>query len=296
MKNIIDIIKSIIKFLEYQDNPIGVAILFLVGFSISIFLQINEIVLFPYQMLIIIILSLTLLPLLLLPFMAVLFWICVAISHLYDYISPKAESFSLFRKRRKFNFFKALFFTLKSKKIRKILDLYLRQQIASENKYFRQYRGQNKKFINNGLFSACQNGRLDEVQYLLTSPELKENADINFGDDSYIGNPLTNACFGGHLEIVQYLLFSKTLKENVKIANFGTSAFEAAFLNNHIHILKYLIFEIKIEKTEEIKKIIAHSPITGSSNIDNLFQIRELNSKLNNELHTNQIKQQTMKI
>lgn len=209
-------------------------------------------------------------------------------------ISCKIESFSLFRSRRKLNFFKALYFILKSKKVRSFLPKYLKQQIQSENKFFRKYRDKSIYEINPALLLSCKLGDLDEVKYLLISSELKENANINFEDplSSYrSSNPLSNACSQGRLDIIKYLLFSKELKENIDIQKFADSALDsaldAAIDYDHLDTLKYLIFELKIEKTPYVKNFIENASSDEFSYIDNLFKIRDLNDKLNSDMNIN---------
>ena len=134
----------------------------------------------------------------------------------------------------------------------------------------------NKVFIN-----SCQKGHLEIVKYLLTSPDLKEHADIH-ADNDY---GFRWACSRGQLEIVQYLLTSADLKEHADIHADNDEGFRLACANGQLEIVKYLILDMSIEKTKHIEDYL-------NKNQDNkcvkeaieLFQISQLNTKLNNDL------------
>ena len=76
-----------------------------------------------------------------------------------------------------------------------------------------KYKTLTQKKLNKVFINSCQKGHLEIVKYLLTSPELKEHANIHAQDD--LGFRL--ACNYGHLEIVKYLLTSPDLKEHADI-------------------------------------------------------------------------------
>lgn len=167
-----------------------------------------------------------------------------------------------------------------------------------------------------GLHNACEKGYLEIVKYLLTSPELKEHADIHSSDDW----ALQGACEYNHLEIIKYLLTSTELKEhanmyaddsrvfhiacnnatkngNFEIIDFFIRSpelkhhidihfFKDTFFNNAIFykrldLIKYFIFELNIQKTEDIELSLQCGYLDG---VDKLFEIRAMNKELNAEL------------
>ena len=92
-------------------------------------------------------------------------------------------------------------------------------------------------FINDGFSWACNNGHLEVVKYLLTSPDLKEHADIHADNDK----GFRGACDKGHLEVVKYLLTSPYLKEYADIHAQDDYGFRWACSNRHLEVVKYLL-------------------------------------------------------
>ena len=143
------------------------------------------------------------------------------------------------------------------------------------------YKKPNKEELNKQFINACQNDDLEIVQYLLTSPELTEHANIHA--KNHEGFRL--ACEKGHLEIVQYLLTSPELTEHADIHAQDDLGFRWACARGHLEVVKYLILDMSIEKTKHIEDYL-------NKNQDNkcvkeaieLFKIREFNQKLNANL------------
>lgn len=168
------------------------------------------------------------------------------------------------------------------------------------------------------LHHACEHNQLHIMQYLLSSPELKEHADIHSKD----GWTLTIACNEGHFEIVKYLLASPDLKEhsrfnadqlgraiqlkNIDIVDYllnspnlkknadihmdEDSIFKNACEFGDMETLQYLIHEINIERTEAINNYLAKPtgrPSRLTHEAKNMFEIKELNKQLNQNLPEN---------
>ena len=112
--------------------------------------------------------------------------------------------------------------------------------IEEENK--QKYQQMVQYQLSNELIYACLLGDLEIVGYLLTSPDLKDHADIHFNNDC----ALASACTYGHVEII-----------------------------------KYLIFDYQIEKTKDIENYLVENE---KEEILNLFEKREFEEKLQNEL------------
>ncbi len=143
---------------------------------------------------------------------------------------------------------------------------------------YKNFHAFDHKQLNNQFEYACQNGHLDIVKYLLTSSELKEHANIHTEEDS----GLKLACSNGHLNIVEYLLTSPELNEHADMNSYNDYVFLRAFKNNHLELVQYLIFDRNIKKT---KAIDSHFEKNPNEQVENMFKIRELNDKLNQELH-----------
>ncbi len=89
--------------------------------------------------------------------------------------------------------------------------------------------------LNKAFIDACKDGDLDVVQYLLTSSELQEHADIHADD----GGGIMLACRNGHLDIIRYLLTSPELKEPPNIQHLLTGIMLAC-INDNLTIVEYL--------------------------------------------------------
>ena len=67
-----------------------------------------------------------------------------------------------------------------------------------------------------GFRSACLAGHLEIVKYLLTSPELKQYADIHaLNDEGFIW-----ACKNGHLEVVKCLIIDMNIDKTTHIEDY----------------------------------------------------------------------------
>jgi ankyrin repeat protein len=189
--------------------------------------------------------------------------------------------------------------------------------------FYRNIRDANlHRFLSDCLMVSCQKGHLELVKYLLTSPELPKKPDIQ----SKQRPPLSYACGEGHLDIVKYLLTSPELSVRADIHAENEAALKNAFVDGHIHVVRYLmespdleshpnihkdndnlfevlfrnvqknngkmeiaryfIFDLNIERTKQIDKLLAEKP---NEQIENWFKIRELNHDLENQLRNDRI-------
>ena len=144
-----------------------------------------------------------------------------------------------------------------------------------------------------GFRWACQKGHLEIVKYLLTSAELKEHADIHAQDD--LG--FINACFYGHLEVVKYLLTSPDLKEHADIHAENDWGFIWACYEGRLEVVKCLIIDMNIEKTIHIEKYLNENKDKKYvQQAIELFNKRELHQKLNENIKDNKEKVKKVKI
>jgi len=110
-----------------------------------------------------------------------------------------------------------------------------------------RYKDPNEE-INNEFIKACSIGDLNKVQYLLTSPEIKEKANIHYKDD----DGLTNACENGHLNIVKYLLTSSELKEHIDLHSYSDLAFIISCEKGNLQLVKYLLTSSDLKTHSDI--------------------------------------------
>ena len=151
----------------------------------------------------------------------------------------------------------------------------------------------NQEELNAQFIDACKNGHLELVKYLLTSPELKEQADIHGQDDE----GFIWACRCGHLEIVKYLLTSAELTELVDIHARNDEGFRSACAQGHLEVVKCLIIDMNIDKTTHIEDYLNENK--DNENVQQaieLFNTRDLHHQLNENIKDNKEKVKKVKI
>lgn len=109
-----------------------------------------------------------------------------------------------------------------------------------------------KLHLGQGLELACIFGHIKIVEYLLSSKELKEHAEIDYRKNIAI----MKACKHGHLDIVKYLLESPKLKKHanihITVSDMEDYPFMLAAEYNQDEIVKYLM-ELKDKNKPDIK-------------------------------------------
>lgn len=143
--------------------------------------------------------------------------------------------------------------------------------------------------VNQKLSTACENGELNKVRYLLTSEEFADWINIHTSYDF----PFRIACRNGHLEVARYLATSPELKEHSIINTDEDYAFKWAEYNKHYHIIKFLIFELNIERSTAIENYLNAEKC---EEIKQMFAIRDLNAELQKNLPDNANQSQKLKI
>ena len=159
-----------------------------------------------------------------------------------------------------------------------------------EKELYEEYKGLSQDELNQAFINACNDGKLEIVEYLLTSSKLNQHININVKN----GAGFCLACREGHLEIVKYLLTSPDLKEHADIhieKNFG---FKMAYKYSHFDIIKFLILEMNMAKTVHIEDFLRRNP---NEQIDNMFTITELKTQLEKDLSSdNKVNYQRLKL
>lgn len=174
------------------------------------------------------------------------------------------------------------------------------------------------------LCTAALYGHLEVVKYLLNSPTLKENCNIN----DYDGKAFIYACGEQKVEIVKYLLTSHDLKEKLNLNKILVNAMRLACQKDNVEladclinvpelekqidihqeqdaifknalesrarkVIQFLIFDKKIEKTQYIEKLLNEKP---NVEVEKWFSLKELNNKLTTKLEQKKIKANGFKI
>lgn len=115
-----------------------------------------------------------------------------------------------------------------------------------------------------GFQWACRWGHRDVIKFLTTSKELVEagHSWVDIHTNEEYGFQL--ACSEGHLEIVKFLTRSSELVDAghswVDVQAGKDRAFQWACQNERWNVVEYLIFDLKIKKTQEIEAMIKQYP------------------------------------
>ena len=109
---------------------------------------------------------------------------------------------------------------------------------------FKEFHNYSKQEINSLFSGACTNNDQILIKYLLTSTDLKHNADIHFNDDF----ALRTACRKGQLDFVRYYLASPDLKEHANIDIKDNYPFNMACSMDYLELVKYLLTSPDLKK------------------------------------------------
>ena len=106
-----------------------------------------------------------------------------------------------------------------------------------------------------------------------------------------------DSCQKGHLEIVKYLLTSPDLKEHANIHADNDYGFRWACEKGHLEIVKFLILDMSIEKTKHIEKYLNKKTDNKTvQQAIELFNTRDLHHQLNENIKDNKENVKKMKI
>lgn len=148
------------------------------------------------------------------------------------------------------------------------------------NSLYAKFKNSNENELNVALMTSCRCGNLEEVKYILTSPELE----IHANPQSFNHAGFNLACSQGYLEVVQYMLTSPDLKVHANIHANEQDYIHTPFVHamnaanrNQLDIIHYFVFDLNIEKTKYIEEYLKYFP---NSYIENLFVVRELDKEL----------------
>lgn len=186
------------------------------------------------------------------------------------------------------------------------------------NTLYKIYKDKSQKGLDLSLTEACKEGDLEVVRFLLTSPDLMFNADINESNN----DPIFTACDYENMEIVEYLLNSDELnvhadkyfalnyccnEDKVEILEHlllksnldidlnknNSQAFSIALAKNSDKVLKFFIFDLNLKRTDRIEELLNEYK---RENIKSWFELREVNKELSKELNSNSTSSKKLKV
>jgi ankyrin repeat protein len=184
----------------------------------------------------------------------------------------------------------------------------------SKSQFYDLYKDANQDSINRSFSRVCSKDTVERIKYLLTSNELKYNAQINYDKE----NAIKAACSNGNLELVKYLLASPELQEhanhdtalrsaanygkidilrylldqnNFQINNFDEkleNLFANAYVFKEQKTMMFLIIEMNIKRSNKIDKLLKNSMNEAlNEKIIKIFERQELANSLNQSLSSN---------
>jgi hypothetical protein len=97
---------------------------------------------------------------------------------------------------------------------------------------------------------------------------------------------LMNYCQEGNLEVVKYLMSSPDLKEKPNMYAENDFAFKRALMGEHLDIVQYFIIECNYEKKETISNLLDVMTGETPGKVNKMFTIREFSETLDEELNS----------
>jgi hypothetical protein len=136
----------------------------------------------------------------------------------------------------------------------------------------------NAKIDNDAMFyRALSNNQVNILEYLFKLPQMKQN--IDFGIRS--GELLQLACAYSNLNTIKCILNYPEFKDKINIHIKQDEPFSLLVRKGKTDVISYLIFELNIEKTKDIKDLLTR---TTTDEIEKMFAARELKAELQIEL------------
>lgn len=143
-----------------------------------------------------------------------------------------------------------------------------------------------QEMMNSGFIRACGKNRLELVKYLFTSDNVIIKPDIHDRNDY----ALIVSCIINAIDIMKYLLTSPDLKEHCNIHAKKDEVFKTICRQKNHILLEYVIFERRIEITDEIQEFLnlisngkktEHKLFNFCKQAEEKFSLRALEINLN---------------
>lgn len=138
--------------------------------------------------------------------------------------------------------------------------------------------------INQEFIQACAKGNTKKATALINAIDTKFTP-----DDRSLNQAVIESYYQGKFNTMKYLLESDCLCKKPNLNYKNNLLFRTIYADNEYELLKYLIFELKIEKTVRIIEELESNP---NQYVSRMFLLRELDTDLinNNEIKSKKIK------
>jgi ankyrin repeat protein len=134
---------------------------------------------------------------------------------------------------------------------------------------YKKFKDMTQHSLNVHFCSACAKGDLETMQYLLLSPELEKQAQLDYGKNK----GLSFACKNGHIEVIRYILIEQKMVE-VDIHANEDEALYCAVSEGQLEVVKYLLESPELNEHANLKDneyIIKSAFVGGHLNIVKYF-------------------------
>lgn len=157
----------------------------------------------------------------------------------------------------------------------------------TDNALFEKFKYFDSEKLDEAIIDACVSGNLAEVDYLITSFELKVHSNLN----KEFNEAFDFACVNNRLDIVKYLIHAPELEGHITNENIE-GGFKSACFYRNVDVIQYLIMDFDIEFNDEMKGFL-NSPHENWEPVNlfkhhkdifkeiiNMFEARELEKQL----------------
>lgn len=131
------------------------------------------------------------------------------------------------------------------------------------NSYYEEYKDLSKENINTFFVSACFNGDINRVKYLLNSSELRFNANPHYQDDAGFRMALNH----DYIDIVKYLTNSNEIKKPVDLKIYAIEVIRLACNNLDYEWVDELIPFTLVHNKKSVWSLVHDCCQTGNLNM-----------------------------
>jgi hypothetical protein len=132
--------------------------------------------------------------------------------------------------------------------------------------------------ISSGIMEAAEKGHLNVIKHFL------EKSTLDMDKDLIVHRAFHLSCSKNHLNIIKYLVEFSNVKKICGFSELIKDGVSEAYLSRSFDIVKYLIFDLNVPKNDKSMNTLASIGRSDFSQLENWFNIRELNQSLADEL------------
>jgi len=142
--------------------------------------------------------------------------------------------------------------------------------------------GYNDKIVSNGISDAIMNGKLNIVKILIENPPIKTTLNRDF----FIDKAMNLGSIYDRVDIVKYAMEIDNFQYFNKDKDNLLNTFWGALCNGSMNIIKYFIFDLKVEKNQAIESLLNNQSSPDYEIANHWFNIRDNLNSLEEELPT----------